>query len=263
MPAVLWRRNRYAKWLMVGWMVLWTCVLWVISRDGRRFWPSEIYLLIFPLQWYAMGINARYLLAGGVLSVVRGSAVQRVPLAAAELQRNGSRFRLRWPDGRRQRTLSLTLPAPFADALERTALSARSAEAGSVPATTAEAARAVTFAFPVKRNLGTWISVGLFAFLGLFGLAVWLNQPLLLLPLSVLAWLVGSGPVLLLCGDHLWLIRPDAEPHPIPVTAVQQTNSGLQTTVIVTEDAAYPEIRVNLYQSNDLLKQLKRRGKPM
>lgn len=100
------------------------------------------------------------------------------------------------------------------------------------------------------------------AFAGLFGLALWLNQPLFLLPLASLAWLAyrdDMGCLLMLSGYHLWMLRPSEEPHPIPVTAVKGTIAGTQITVIATRDSRYPEIRVNQYQSGDLLKQLKRR----
>ncbi len=100
------------------------------------------------------------------------------------------------------------------------------------------------------------------AFAGLFGLALWLNQPLFLLPLASLAWLAyrdDMGCLLMLSGYHLWMLRPSEGPHPIPVTAVEGTIAGTQITVIATRDSRYPEIRVNQYQSGDLLKQLKRR----
>lgn len=267
MPVVHWSRYRYARWLLAGAVVLATLVLWAESRAGNRVWSAQIYLVVLPVHLVSLYANACYVLAGGVLTVVRsGGVAQRVPLAVTEVRREGDACRLRWTDGRRQRSLRLKLPAPFAAALERSAGAAR-AGADQVPVSAAAAAQAIPLGFSVPPNLGRWLFLWTAAIVALFGLAIWLNQPLLLLPLAVPVWSfdrLGPGRVLLRLGDHLWVLRPEADPYPLPLTAVQAVTPGIQVTRIATADPAWPELRLNSYQSNDLLKHLKRRlrGEP-
>lgn len=259
MPVVLWPRHPYAKWLMAGFLILWTGLLWVISLNDQRTWAAQLYWLFFPLQMYTTVLNLRYVLDGGTLAVVRGAMIQRVPLALTALERTGARLRLRWPDGRRMRAVKLTAPVPFAAAVEQAAQSASAAPA--------ETPQPSAFGFPISRNAGPWGIGALVAVIGLFALAFWQNQPLFLLPLALLPLLgerAGAGRLLLLSGDTLWLLISGQEPHPIPLSRLHDSLPGRKPEVLVTSDPAYPEIRLNRYQSRDLLRQLqhRRQGAP-
>jgi hypothetical protein len=259
-PVVHWPRYPYVKWLVAGLMMLWIVTMWLMSRRTSTVWAGQFWILMLP-QVAANFSNIRHVLSGGVFCRVRADGgVKWVPLSVAEVTRTGGGMRMRWSEGKQTQSLTVSLPVPFADTLKDVALSTHSAEPGSTPASTTEAAQAVTFGFPAAPPTGLLIML-MIPYLGLSGLAFWLNQPLFLLPLATLAFLgnwLGPRYLLMFSGAHLWLLTPDAAPHPIPLTAVREVTDGTKNAIITTHDATYPEIRLTRHQSRDLLSQLKR-----
>jgi hypothetical protein len=134
-PVVYWPYYRYGKWVVSGFMVLWTLVLWYVTPGNRRFMGSSLYMFFFPMQLYA--------------------EIERTVTGAV---------RFRWAEGRRTRSVAANPSVPFLN--------------------------------DVKRAV---------------------------------------------------------------VTAVRHISDGIQTVVITTSDATYPQISASGYRSGDLLKQLKRR----
>jgi hypothetical protein len=124
-PVVHWPRYRYLRWLIGGFMMLWIMMMWVVSRRTTTFWAGQIWFLMLP-QIVANFSNIRHVLSGGVFCRVRADGgVKSVPLAVAEVTRTGGGVRLRWSEGKRTRSLTVSLPVPFADTLKDVALSRR------------------------------------------------------------------------------------------------------------------------------------------
>jgi hypothetical protein len=261
-PVIHWPRYPYAKWLIGGFMVLWIFALWFMTRAGTHFWGPQFYLLVVPMQLYVIIFNVRHVLSGGVLSVVRATGtVQHVPLAPAEPERTATGMRIRWAEGKRKRSITTKLSVPLMEELKRAVVAARSAEPGTMPATEAEAARAVSFGLPSPLHV-VWTVLLVLPLMAFYVAATYWNQPLLLLPLVMIVFLIDreeTNYLLMLSAERLWVLRPGKTPHPIPVKDVQGITNGTNTSVITTSDTNYPVMRLNRYQSGDFLKQLKRR----
>lgn len=265
MPVVHWPRLGWWRWLLSGVMALWIFGLWGISQESGRDWVGQLYLLLLPFQIHATFGRVR-LISGGVLTISRSfSVVHRVPLARAELQRKGSQIRIRWRNGKIGNTETLRATPAFADALETSVQSARSAAPGSMPLTEAEAARMVTLAPLAVRN--PWVAGSLGALLGLLMVAIWLNQPLFLLPLALLPLAAERGFAqgwLMLSGEELWLLRGGMEPSSLPLVGAQVVEAGRRRVSLRTTDPAYGELRLDSRVAADLLREVGRvlRGEP-
>lgn len=259
MPIVQWSRLERFRWLQTGFMTLWVLVLWGVSHESGRVWLGQLYLFIFPFHLYGT-YGGVHVISGGVLTLIRSQRVgYRIPLARAELQRKGNRIQVRWLNGRIGNTESVTTTPDFAAALEAATLAARSATAGSVPGTEAEAAQMISFGRPVIRN--RWLPAWVGALIGLLVAAAWMNQPLLLLPLALGPLVAERGFAqgwLMTSGDELWLLRSGMEPHPLPLAGAQVVEAGRRMVLLQTSDPLYPTLRLDKRASAALLRHLNR-----
>lgn len=258
MPQVFWQRTRPPT---LEALVL--TVLLVLAEVALHAAPG--WLLLTRCLWIAgisslLMLDVSLVLAGGVLSVARAGGVwTRVPLAVAQVAREGEKFLISWPEGQRERRLRLKLPEPFAAALERAVASARSAEEGAVPRTLLEARRAA-FICGVAVQDRLLVAVFLLFFVAV-AISMWSSNPVLLLPMLVPVVGLGSSfflGLVLLEGDRLWLLHPKRQARMVAMTAVTAATSGLTTALIRTSDPALPEIRLNAKYAGDLIRHLKR-----
>jgi hypothetical protein len=237
---------RWSQWLIAAFLLVW--ILWAFLSNEVALW-SNPYLFLVPLWLTNWGQGQRLILAGPVLLVQQGVTMERVPLAVAEVKALKRGWQVRWTEGRLARRQTLHADDGFRQAVERAADAARQADPATVPITEREAARAV----PMVPLANTYLSGGLHVWLplGLVVLAIVFKQPLVLLPIPLLVLFsdrLFAIHHLLLLDDHLYVLSPKGEVHPIPLTAVRELRPGKRSqAVVTTTDAAYPVLTVQRY----------------
>lgn len=260
MPLILVHERRWILWATTVWAVVWILWMWAMS-GGADDWMLQMYLLWMPLAGAWHYYRETYLLAGGAFAKVTVSRVPAfVPLATAELKPVRSGWYLRWQDGQVSRSLRPVLTEEAAGMLQRAIQSARSAEPGSVPRTSREAQGTLAIA-PAPISVAPFflmlVGVG-----GLLVVAVWFNQPLVLLTMVGLGFYLGrlDTPLTVLAGDHLWVTAADGSiVRRVPLDNVREvTSNGWQWYAIRLTDPSEPPVRVHAYQGGDLVRLLKR-----
>ncbi|MFZ5824870.1 MAG: hypothetical protein ACOY94_11120 [Bacillota bacterium] len=263
MPRIDRRSRWWVKWVAAAFLLLWVLLRWADPDVA----DSAGFFLIFMPLWLLFMLRDEWLiLTGGVLVIRRGQSVQRVPLAAAEIKANGSVWQARWKEGRVTRKLTFQPTLAFGEAVVKAAEEGRAADQATVPLTEREAARAVLLV-PKGVSPGQ-ILLLVTAIFATFGLATWLDQPLILLVWPVLVLVsdrLGQGGQILLAGEALYVLGAKGEVHEIPLSAVQSTRGDrLHELLITTRDPSYPVLQLHLAGQWDFEKQLKRRlsGEP-
>jgi hypothetical protein len=264
----LWKpQHRFVLPLQLILMLLGIGAMWVISQEEPRshLWMTYLYMLLWApwLQVYS-GPSLRIVADGVLISISQFGAAEYVPLATAELTRRGAYWQLRWPRGRTWARIRLKVDPdlPLERAISESR--ARAAEGLPLPRTEQEAAKAVpvgTLSRPAPTP-AMWGAIG--GYLALLALAIWLNQPLFLLPAVALPLLLR--PYMpprraVLTRSGLWVTGPDQLPARIAPEAVSfAADPGRGATHFHTQHPDHPVLRLHTYQSTALIGRLR---KPM
>lgn len=254
-------RNEWSlfQWGVTALILLWVLLLWVVSFSTRIWWTQSS-LIFATIQLALVLASGQYVLADGVLAVVGPHCIDhRIPLAQAEVMHQRGRMRIRWQERRRWRTVALSGPAAFLAAVEQAIEDARRAE--PAPAESAAAGQGPFFAFLVSPGSYRWLIGMVLGWVVLFGLAIWLNQPLFLLPMAAnvrIAKEMNDGRLIMLQGESLWVLVPGQQAYPIPLEAVRSVKSYQNTSVIETTDPAYSSIPLNTFASTQMVTKVRR-----
>lgn len=232
----------WVKWVVAGVLLLYVLMAWA-TDDMTPSW----FLPLMGLLLLQRARGQRLILSPHVLLVQEAAQVHRVPLAVAEVQELKRGWHVRWQAGRITRKVTATAPAPFREAVERAADEARQAEPGLMPVTEKEAARATLFA--QEETAWAWVAMALLVVAVPMGLANWLQQPLVLLILPILAavsdrlYMVREFVV---AADQFWVLDAKGGAHPIPLANVRLKKVHTYQVVLATDDPAFPLLRVAL-----------------
>lgn len=260
-PLFHWQqRFPWVKYLLPPLTVVVIAGLWAASvTDDSRLWLSQIGLmnLVFFPHWLLT--HSLYVLTDRAFVVHnRFGQPTWVPLATAELITRGARAVLRWKDGRRRPTLAL--PRALTPAVK----AALTHVPPDSPTTGKAAAQTLAVGLPLVEHRWMWGVIG--GILLLFGLAIWLNQPLILLPLVALPYLVqrySDDWALVLTETDLWLVARKAPAVQVPRTAITGVAPANRASVtILTTLPDLPRIQAAEYQSADLIRALRRTEVP-
>lgn len=260
MPQVFWQGNRWVLWVAAfgSLILILSIILGWASGDQPPLWL----LVVIALLGHGSRHRA-YILAGGVLTVLQGDFGQRhVPLAAAQMKERNGRWHFHWHEGKRRKELRLTVPASFGAAVERAVHAAQTADAGALPLTEAAAKRAMDVgrrAFPSQYLVASAVLAGAVLLLGIL-----LAQPTFLVPFlmsALFALWSAEYRLVMLWGDHLWLLYPDREPESVPVQSVHALKADGYSWAVLTSDPDHEEIKLDPARSSDLVRHLRQRLK--
>lgn len=252
------RHTPWWIWPLSGFALAWPILLWLTDRTDDN-WVSSVVFSVWMTQAYNWA-SSQPLLTGGLLVNLRGMGTpQRIPLATAEIRQLPRGWQVRWKEGRMPRKQTFRLPLAFGEALERAALSASSAPEGMVPRTVKEADHALAAAPLATRQQWYLWAVGALS-VGALGVSFWMNNPVPWVLAFAILFRLGFVKVkrLVLEGARLWVISDRGEAHQIPLELVTSYSDHRGHLVLRTADPLYPELRVNRYLGDELVRRLKR-----
>ncbi|HYG60573.1 MAG TPA: hypothetical protein VD902_21075 [Symbiobacteriaceae bacterium] len=264
-PTLRWTTPN--RWLAVGHCLLVALAVLVPTLAGNGVSDVRlVYFSLLPAIWMGPSLHV---LADGLMVVARPRrATEWIPLHTLEMQERGSRWLLRWSDGRRRPSLSIRRDPAFDPALGQAleaALAARAAaqaannSAEHLPASTKEAIEVVTLGRYVPPGTSPVVKLA-FANVVLLILAAGFRQPLLLLPTAAIPLLLvqyAEEHMLVLTATDLWKVSNTTPPVRIPLSEV----TGVERGNILTNQAGHRAIRIIENQNADLVRRLRSRSR--
>lgn len=231
----------------------WAAGMWAYAQYGGR------WTLLLPFFYFFVVIRKLFIppifvvTEGGAGVIQYGDTLRWAPLAGADLEWQHGVLRITWKERDKTRTLHQKAEPAL---LERVREAARAAE-GQQPA----GPKTVTIGYPHELRW-EWFVAGIILFMLFFGAAAAFDQPLYLLPMAAVTYLLSDASDnirYLLTPDGLWVARRNQEPVQIPLASLQSVRTeGATSTAVLTSHPDFPVIRLNPYQSSDLITRLKR-----